>query len=99
MPDYTVEFMGIYPDEIRSACQKADEALKEAGVDLFDERYDIDFDEFKSVLHCIGNWDNITGSVITAYYICCERTAKRALGKDIEVTYYVNGDDSEFSVI
>ena len=90
-------FLGIYTWDIETAIKKAENACFDAGIDLCDEANDLDMDIFFWFLKHNGDWENITTSIIEAYYY--------ALGKAVEqnipeatVTYYVNGAASSFYI-
>ena len=97
---YNVQFFGIYPDEIEHATEIADEACIEAGLDpdvLFD--FDFDYDIVFDLKHCVGDWDDITGSVIRAYFGCCCGAIQDKLGEEnVEVDWYINGWDTHFYI-
>lgn len=88
-------FLRIYPHAIDSAIEKCAKAMKDLGftVSGLDDMNDAALEDLKE----IGTFDDITNSIIAAYY----GTAKCMIEErypGIEVDYYVNCDDSPFIV-
>lgn len=95
--DYTLQWLGIYPDDIRHAVEVADLACINAGL----TEDDIDFDSEDMIfdLKCTGSWENITNSIIFSYFGLCTSAVEKKLGADnVEIDWYVNGYDSHLSI-
>lgn len=98
MSAYTLPFFTIYPEDIEHAVEVADDAMEEAGIDLTKEG-DIDEDVITDALNQFGSWNDITTSVIEAYYSACADVVYEKFGREnVEVDYYINGYDSHFVV-
>ena len=98
MSGYIVQFFGIYPDEIEHATVVADEACIEAGL----SEDDIDFDFEDDIAFCLkhfGNWEDITNSIIEAYFYKCKAVCYEKFGlENVKVDWYINGWDTHFYV-
>lgn len=90
-----LQYLRIYPDAIDTAISRVEEAMEGLGFgareiqDMHDEAF--------SELEEVGNWENITNSIIFAYYRTAEAfILERYPGATVD--YYVNGTDSPFEV-
>ncbi|EGC02203.1 hypothetical protein [Ruminococcus albus] len=91
-----LQFLGIYPDAIEYAAEKAEAAMEDAGASLpdIDYMYDVVRDSFKEKEL---DFENVTNSLISKFF----EYAKSVLEKELsgaEVTYCVNCNDSHFYV-
>ena len=88
-------FLGIYPHAIDSAIENCEEAMKDLGftVSEIDDMNEAALEDLKE----IGTFDDITNSIIAAYYGAAKWTIKERY-PEIAVDYYVNCDDSPFTV-
>ena len=83
-------FLGIYPDAIDNAIEKSEKLMQKLG---FSEN-DIAkmHDEAKENLNGIGNFNDITNSIILAYFATVKSFA---LEDDYsKISYYINCSDS-----
>ena len=91
---FTLQYYGIYPDAIISADESGSAALREYGL----EQYEDDAAEYSSqILGEFLNPDSITNSVIQAIFEGYSYIFEKYRPK-LETDYYVNGDDSHFIV-
>lgn len=89
------QLLGIYPDAIEAAVEKCEDALNDLGFD-HNEINDL-HDMAATELEEIGNWSDITNSVISAYFHTAKDMIREKFPK-LEVEYYVNCHDSSFDV-
>lgn len=83
----------IYPDAIQNAVRICEEALQNVGYSNRDIS-DMEDRAMEILNECTGLYD-ITNRIITVYF---EETKNLLEDKDLEVSYYVNCDDSHFYV-
>lgn len=96
---YLLQFFGIYPNDIEHATEIADEACIEAGLTEDDIDFVFEDDIAFDLKHCVGDWEDITGSLIRAYFGACGNAVRRKLGEEnVEIDWYVNGWDSHFYI-
>ena len=88
-------YLGIYEDAINSAIDTCEEALKslDFSVDDIDNMNEWAVDDLKQ----IGSWDDITNSIIEAYFSTTAYMINERF-PDKECDYYVNCDDSHFYI-
>lgn len=88
----TCQFFRIYPEAIENIENEIIEELKKLDID-FEYTQEEAFDALKDV----GNWENITNSIIEA--LCCI-AEKLVLEKysNADVDWYINSYDSYFSI-
>ena len=97
--DYTLEFFGIYPNDIKHAVEVADMACEQVGVTADDLDRAFDAEDIIFDLKCTGSWDNITNSVILSYFSACASAVENKLGSDnVRIDWFVNGYDSDFNI-
>lgn len=90
---YTLEYIGIYPSEIKRGIYIAESALEEVGLaDLVDDLNECAVERLK----LNGSWESITNSIIQAYF---EEAQSMIQSKTSHTcTYFVNGLDSHFMI-
>ena len=93
---FTMQSLGFYPGTIEDAAEKAEAAMQEAGVPslTIDAMYVTAREKFEN-----GELDysDITNSFINEFYNYAKYYIEKAIA-GIEITYYVNGDDSHLYV-
>ena len=90
---YTLEYIGIYPAEIKRGVYIAESALEEAGMPGLIDKLN---ENAVARLKMNGSWDSITNSVIQAYFE--EAVSIIQSRSDYKCTYFVNGLDSHFMI-
>ena len=88
-----LQYLSIYEKAIDWAISAAEEAIKRVGLgdQGVQDLNEMALDELKES----GDWDNITNSIIRAYFIVAYDMIKQTNPK-IECSYYVNCYDSHF---
>lgn len=90
---YTLEYIGIYPSEIKRGVCIAESALEDAGLPGHIDELN---ENAIARLKVIGDWSSITNSVIQAYF---EEAQSIILSKTDHIcSYFVNGLDSHFVI-
>lgn len=87
----SLAYLGIYESEILDAIKTADEALQRENINA-----DICSDYLYEELEQTGKWDDITNSIIGAYFRITADLINQKRKSDDYATYYVNGLDSHF---
>jgi len=90
-----MQYLGIYEDAIDTAINTCEEAMKqmEFSIHDIDTMNELALEDLKSM----GSWDDITNSIIQAYF----STTAYLINKrhpDLDVDYYVNCHDSHFYI-
>ena len=90
-----LQYLGIYEDAIDNAINSCEEAMKqmEFNVHDIDTMNEMAVDDLKD----IGDWSDITNSIISAYF----STTKYLINKrypELDVDYYINCSDSHFYI-
>lgn len=90
-----IRFLGIYEEEINEAVNSSELALKREGFTEkeIDEMNDMVLEQLEEC----GDWNDITNSIIDAYFTVAADLIKQRR-KDVKVSYYVNGMDSHFYI-
>lgn len=88
-------FLNIYPDAIDDAIESCEDAMKELGFTIseIDDMNECAMEDLKE----IGSFDDITNSIISAYYHAAASMIEDKY-PGISVDYYVNCHDSPFTV-
>ena len=90
-----LQYLGIYEGSINSAIESCEDALKRL---KFSDREIDQMNEWAlNKLSEIGDWYEITNSIIYAYFDTTKYMIEDKHPK-VEVDYYVNGDDSHLYV-
>lgn len=89
---WLLSFCGIYPIAIENIDDKITEELKKVGID-----FEITDSELQFKLAEIGDWKDITNSIISAF---CSIGASMVYRKypSAEIEWDVNGDVSDFTI-
>ena len=90
-----LEFLGIYPDSINTVIETCENVLRELGFSEIE--IDDTNDAAKSDFEMIGSLSDITNSIIESYYSTTAYMIKSRYPEK-EVTWYTNGDDSDFCI-
>lgn len=89
---WLLSFCGIYPDAIENINDEITEELKKVDID-----FEITDSEFQFKLKEIGDWVDITNSIISAFCsIGADMVYRRYPNAEIE--WDVNGDVSDFTI-
>lgn len=91
----TCQWLGIYPDTIESAVKSVEDAMEKLGFSN-DEIDDMN-DYAKQDLEEIGNWSDITNSIISCYFRAAEYMIRERFPK-LRVDFYANGGYYSFDV-
>lgn len=88
-------WLEIYPEYIDRCLETCEEVLKQYNCDIefIDDFHELAFENLKQ----IGTFDNITNSIMDAYYMTLQDTLKR-IKPELETEYYVNGSDTQFII-
>lgn len=90
---YTLEYIGIYPAEIKRGVYIAESALEEADMSELIDKLN---ENAVARLKMSGSWDSITNSIIQAYFDEAMNIIQNR--SDHKCTYFVNGLDSHFMI-
>ena len=90
-----LQYLGIYEDSIDSAINSCEEALKQLEFDVsdIDRMNDYALEDLKAC----GDWNDITNSIINAYFSTTQWFIAQRY-PEIDTDYYVNGYDSHFYI-
>lgn len=90
-----MQYLGIYEDAINDAIDSCERAMSQLDFDISE----IDDMNYAAVddLQSIGDWHDITNSIISAYFSATRWKIKDRY-PDLDVDYYVNCDDSHFYI-
>ena len=88
------QYLGIYEDAINDAIDTCESALKQVGGE--DDIDDMNEYALYHLKEC-GSFDDITNSIISAYFSTMKYFIKK-YRPDADVDYYVNGDDSHLYI-
>ena len=92
----TMQMLGFYPDAIENAAETAEAAMTDAGVCLPDIDYMYD-DVRERFENGELNYSDITNSLISEYFEYAKEKIEQEIS-GIEISYYVNCDDTHFYV-
>lgn len=89
------QYLGIYEDAINDAIDTCESALKQVGASVSD--IDSMNEDALCYLKECGSFDDITNSIISAYFSTVGYFIKK-YKPDADVDYYVNGNDSHLYI-
>ena len=92
----TMQMLGFYPDAIDDAADTAEAAMTDAGVCLSDIEYMYD-DVRERFENGELNYSDITNSLIDGYFEYAKEKIEQEIS-GIEISYYVNCNDTHFYV-
>lgn len=91
----TLNFLGIYETAINNAVEVSESALKEVRLE---NKIDDLHNSIEECLKEIGDWENITNSIIYAYFSTAESIIEEEYGEEKKIDFYINCDDSHFYI-
>ena len=93
--EFQLRKLGIYEDAINSAIETAEHAVRHAGLGKsgINDLHEMALEELKES----GSFDDITNSIIDAYFIVAKDMIRQSFPK-LECDFYVNCEDSDFYI-
>lgn len=92
-----LQYLRIYPDAIDSAIDSAENAMNFCGLGDYTYIDDMNEEAFSN-LNYLGSFENITNSIISAYFSTAAAFIEKYATKKYKVDYYINCSDSDFYV-
>ena len=91
----TLKFLGIYENAINNAVEVSESALKEVRLE---NKINYLHNSIEECLKEIGDWKDITNSIIYAYFSTTESIIEEEYGEEKKIDFYINCDDSHFYI-
>ena len=88
--------VGIYPDAIVDVITLCEETVKEVEPKLMVDFWSI-YDDIEPMI-LSGMSSNLTNRLITALYESLQEFIKQYVSENLDMSYYVNGEDSHFYI-
>ena len=90
-----LRMLGIYEEAINSAIESCEEALMNT---LIEDHINTLHNSIGECLKETGSWDDITNSIIYAYFSTTKALIEEFSSLEVDIDFYINGSDSHFYV-